>query len=79
MSRYKAPEILRSEAYLQVRRNDEGPARRQGKRSRWPFFSNLPEQCELISPPITIRICRGDAGGWGIVQSGDGEWLKEKH
>ena len=29
-----APEILRSEAYSDVRCNDEGPARRQGKRRR---------------------------------------------
>jgi hypothetical protein len=29
-----APEILRSEAYLFVRRNNEGPARRQGQRRR---------------------------------------------
>jgi len=36
-----APETLRSEAYLNVRRNDEGPARRQGQRRRWAFFSNL--------------------------------------
>jgi len=38
-----APETLRSEAYLQVRCNDEGPAPRQGKRCRWAFFSNLLE------------------------------------
>ena len=36
-ARCKAPEILRSEAYLSVRRNDEG----RGKRRRWPFWSNL--------------------------------------
>ena len=36
-----APEILRSEAYFHVRRNDEGPAGRQGKRRRWSFFSKL--------------------------------------
>jgi len=36
-----APETLRSEAYLEVRYNDEGPAPRQGKRHRWAFFSNL--------------------------------------
>jgi len=35
-----APEILRSEAYTDVRCNDEGPARRQGKRRRWAFLSN---------------------------------------
>jgi len=40
-TRCKAPEILRSEAYLPVRRNDEGPAGRQGKRRRWSFFSKL--------------------------------------
>ena len=33
--------ILRSEVYFDVHRNDEGPAGRQEKRSRWPFFSNL--------------------------------------
>jgi hypothetical protein len=37
MLRYKAPEILRSEAYMKVRRNDAGG----GQRSRWAFFSNL--------------------------------------
>ena len=37
MSRYKAPEILRSEAYLDVRCNDEG----RGERSRWRFFNSL--------------------------------------
>ena len=37
MSRCKAPEILRSEAYLNVRRSDEG----WGKRSSWAFFSSL--------------------------------------
>ena len=36
-----APETLRSEACLEVRCNDEGPAPRQGKRRRWGFFSNL--------------------------------------
>ena len=41
MPRCKAPEILRSEAYLDVRRNAEGPAGRQGKRRRWAFFSSL--------------------------------------
>ena len=35
--RCKAPETLRNEAYLDVRRNDEG----LGKRSRWAFFSGL--------------------------------------
>jgi hypothetical protein len=35
-----APEALRSEAYMEVRCNDEGPAPRQGKRRRWVFFSN---------------------------------------
>ncbi len=37
MPRCKAPEILRSEAYLNVRRNDEG----LGQRRRWAFFSIL--------------------------------------
>jgi len=37
MPRWKAPEILRNEAYLDVRCNDEGG----GKRSRWAFFSSL--------------------------------------
>jgi hypothetical protein len=35
MARCKAPEVLRSEAYLMVLRNDEGG----GERSRWAFFS----------------------------------------
>jgi len=33
----KAPEILRSEAYLDVRCNDEG----RGERHKWAFFSSL--------------------------------------
>jgi hypothetical protein len=37
MPRYEAPEILRSEVYLDVHRNDEG----SGERSRWAFFSIL--------------------------------------
>jgi hypothetical protein len=37
MARCKAPEILRSETYLEVRRNDEG----WGQRRRWAFFSIL--------------------------------------
>jgi len=37
MPRCKAPEILRNEAYLEVRLNDEGG----GKRSRRAFFSSL--------------------------------------
>ena len=41
MPRCKALEILRSEAYLIVRRNDEGPARRQEERHRWVFFTSL--------------------------------------
>jgi hypothetical protein len=41
---------LRSEAYLAVRRNDEGPARRQGKRSRWLFFSDLLESSVVKAP-----------------------------
>jgi hypothetical protein len=41
MPRCKALEILRSEAYLIVRRNDEGPARRQEERHRWAFFTSL--------------------------------------
>jgi hypothetical protein len=39
MSRCKAPEILRSEAYLDVRCNDEG----RRERRRWAFFSSLLE------------------------------------
>jgi hypothetical protein len=34
MARCKAPEVLRNEAYMEVRRNDEG----RGERSRWIFF-----------------------------------------
>jgi hypothetical protein len=37
MHRCKASEILRSEAYFRVRRNDEG----RGKRRRWAFFNSL--------------------------------------
>ncbi len=37
MPRYEAPEILRSEVYLDVHRNDEG----SGERSRWAFSSIL--------------------------------------
>ena len=37
MHRCKAPEILRSEAYCRVRRNDEG----RGKHRRWAFFNRL--------------------------------------
>jgi len=43
MHRCKAPEILRSEAYFRVRRNDEG----RGKRRRWAFFNSLPMPAEL--------------------------------
>jgi hypothetical protein len=34
MSRCKAPEVMRNEAYVEVRLNDE----RRGKRSRWISF-----------------------------------------
>jgi len=37
MARCKAQEILRTEAYLCVRRKDEGRLERR----RWPFFSIL--------------------------------------
>ena len=37
MSRYKAYEVLRHEAYIAVRCNDEGRV----ERSRWAFFNNL--------------------------------------
>ena len=46
MPRCKASEILRNEAYLDVRRNDEG----LGKRSRWAFFSGL-----LVRPSLPRR------------------------
>jgi Pyruvate/2-oxoacid:ferredoxin oxidoreductase delta subunit len=36
-SRYKAPETPRNEAYIGVRRNEEG----RGQHRRWIFFSNL--------------------------------------
>jgi hypothetical protein len=39
MPRCKAPDISRSEAYMKVRRSDEG----RGQRRRWAFFSNLLE------------------------------------
>jgi hypothetical protein len=45
MHRCKAPEILRSEAYFRVRRNDEG----RGKRRRWTFFNSLLEL--LVTQP----------------------------
>jgi hypothetical protein len=35
------------------------------------FLSPLSQQCELISPSITIRILNKYLGGWGIVQPGD--------
>ncbi len=44
MPRCKAPDILRSEAYVDVRRNDEGG----GKRSRWAFFNSL---LDLVDSP----------------------------
>src|SRR4030042_6722792 len=37
MPRCKAPEVLMSEAYWHVRRNDEG----RGERRRWAFFASL--------------------------------------
>ena len=37
MPRCKAPEILRSEAYVRVRCNDEG----REQRRRWAFFNSL--------------------------------------
>jgi hypothetical protein len=40
MPRCKAPEILRSESYSGVRRNDEG----RGQRRRWVFFNTLLEE-----------------------------------
>jgi hypothetical protein len=46
MPRCKAPEILRNEAYLDVRRNDEG----WGQRRRWAFLSSPTR--------FKIRVCR---------------------
>jgi len=53
MPRCKAPEILRSEAYLSVRRNDEG----WGQRRRWAFFSS-----PLVWVRTTLLLSDG-AGG----------------
>ena len=39
MSRCKAPEVSRNEAYIEVRRTDE----ERGQRRRWAFFSILPD------------------------------------
>ena len=59
MPRCKAPEILRNEAYLDVRRNDEG----LGKRSRWAFFSRLLmyifmvcERSDLVDSDLILEI-----------------------
>ena len=49
MPRCKAPEVLRNEAYLDVRRNDEG----REKRSRWAFFSSL-SRVEVAGDPAAI-------------------------
>ena len=54
MPRCKAPEILRSKAYLDVRRNDEG----LGQRRRWVFFSSPLESegCPRIaSRSVTLQ------------------------
>jgi len=63
-----ALETLRSEAYLEVRCNDEGPASRQGRRRSWAVFSNLlgvwvgfPEH--LFSCPLDILLDLGDQFG----------------
>ena len=59
MPRCKAPEILRNEAYLDVRRNDEG----LGKRRRWAFFSSVLSYCLILirvkmpaSPKRTVGV-----------------------
>jgi len=44
MSRCEAPAVLRSEAYIAVRCNDEG----QGERRRWVFFSSLSKVPPLL-------------------------------
>jgi hypothetical protein len=46
MPRFKAPKILRSEAYLDVRRNDK----EFGQRRRWVFFSSLKQRRLWIGP-----------------------------
>jgi hypothetical protein len=57
-TRCKALEILRSEEYLALRRNDEGPAVRQGKRRRWSFISKLlePSSHSLLEKIDTIDL-----------------------
>jgi hypothetical protein len=45
MSRSKAPEVLRNEAYIEVRCNDEG----QGERWRWAFFIGR-TYCSKVAP-----------------------------
>ena len=53
MPRCKAPEILRSEAYMEVRRNDEG----RGQRRRWAFFSSLlVDPLEINVPSLYIGV-----------------------
>ena len=49
MSRCKAPEILRSEAYMDIRCNDEG----RGERRNWAFFSSL---LKLVDRPVEYRL-----------------------
>jgi hypothetical protein len=41
MSRCKALEVPRNEAYDDVRRNDEGREQSRAVRDRWAFFSSL--------------------------------------
>lgn|GEM_PF-3379391 len=52
----KAPEILRSEAYLNVRRNDEG----RGQRRRWAFF-NSPSRPDTGAPDFTLQSLNDDS------------------
>ena len=81
MTRCKAPEILSSEAYSDVRRNDEGPAGRQGEsraaRDRWAFFSSLlislldlHEDLSMVEDTYSSRFL-GNNNRQGVRQAGD--------
>ena len=51
MPRCKASEILRNEAYLGVRRNDEG----SGQRRRWAFFTSLLEESVTMANQFILK------------------------
>jgi hypothetical protein len=48
----KAPEILRSEAYLNVRRNDEGPAEGRGNAADGRFST----ACKELEPFVEMNL-----------------------